>query len=101
MLFEEGDGEGVIISRINEIAIYFVDSEEMFPLFTLGGVLCDLGVELFWNAIKGKTVVCGEDELLFEPKAFLEFFNLGEKVNDLGGDTVNELRCFKPTITIS
>ena len=72
----------------------------MFPLLTLGSVLCDSGVEFFWDPVKGETVVSRKDEFLFEPNAFLKFFDLGEKVNDLGGDTVNEFRRFKPIITI-
>ena len=77
-----------------------MNGKEVFPLLALGDVLCDFGVEFFWDAVEGEAVVCGEDELLFEPEAFLEFFDLGEKADNLGGDVVNKFRRFNPIITI-
>ena len=66
----------------------------MFPLFALGGVLCNFGVELFWDAVKRETVVGGENEFLFKPEVSLEFFDVGEEVDDLGCYIVNNFRRF-------
>ena len=72
----------------------------MFPLVELCSVLCDFKVKFFWNTVKCEAVVSGEDKLLFEPETFLEFFNVGEKINNLGSDGVDEFRGFQPIITI-
>ncbi len=90
---------GFGILGINEVAVYFVDSEKLFPLLTLGGVLCNFGVEFFWDVVEGEAVVGGENEFLFEPEPFLEFFDLGEKVDNSTRDAVNKFRRFKPTLT--
>lgn len=76
ILFEEIHRERLGVGGINEVAIYFMDSEEVLPFLTLGGVLGDVGVECFRYAIECEAVVCGEDEFLFEPEAFLEFFDV-------------------------
>ena len=68
----------------------------MFPFLMLGSVLCNFRVEFFWHSIKCDAVICGKDEFLFEPEAFLEFFDVGNKVNDLSGNIINKSRCFKP-----
>ena len=70
----------------------------MLPFLTLGGVLGDVGVECFRYAVKRKAVVGGEDEFFFEPEAFLEFFDVGEELDDLGGDAVDEFCGFKTVI---
>lgn len=77
-----------------------MNSKETFPLFKLRSVLDNFRIEFFWNLVKCEAVVGGEDELLFKPECLLEFFNVGEKINDLGGDVVNEFRGFKPIINI-
>ena len=94
VLFEEVDGERFGIVRINESTVYFINAKESFPVLALGGILCNFGVEFFGDAIEGEAVVGGEDEFLFEPEAFLERFDLGKEVDNLGGDFVNEFRCF-------
>ena len=76
-----------------------MNGKEVFPLLALGDVLCDFGVEFFWDAVEGEAVVCGADEFLFQPEAFLEFFDTGEKADNSGGDVVNKFRRFKPTLT--
>ena len=73
--------------------------KKVFPFLALVGVLCDFGVEFFWDTVEGEAVVGGADELLFQPEPFLEFFDVGEKVNDLDGDVVYKFRRFKPTLT--
>ena len=94
VLFEEVNREWFGVGGINEIVLYFVDSEEGFPLLTLGGILCNFGVELFWDEVEGEAVVCGEDEFLFEPELFLELFDVGEEIDNLGGYIVNRFRYF-------
>ncbi|MCY3722300.1 MAG: hypothetical protein OXG97_08785 [Candidatus Poribacteria bacterium] len=100
IFFEKVNRERFGVGGTDEVVVYFVYSKEVFPFLKLRGVLCDFGVEFFGNAIECEAVVGGEDEFLFEPETFLEFFNMGEKINNLGGDTVNKFRGFKPIVTI-
>ena len=105
MCFEEIGGKGFnppapLIRGVEEITIYFVNRKEVFPLLKLGGVTNDFRIEFFGDAVEGEAVVGGENELLFQPETFLEFFNVGQKFNDLGGDVVNEFRGFKIVVTI-
>ena len=98
IFFEEINRKRLCVLRSDKVTLYFVDSKKMFPLLALGSILSDFGVEFFWNAVEGEAVVCAKDELLFEPEAFLEFFDVCEKVNNLGGNLVNEFCRFKPII---
>ena len=94
---------GGLIKReigVEEVRIYFVNSKEVFPFGKLRLILDDFGVKFFGDAVKRDAVVGGADEFLFEPEAFLEFFDVREEVCNLGGDAVNEFRCFKPIVTI-
>ncbi len=99
--FEEVNGERFGVVGTDEIIIYFVNRKEVFPLLKLGGTLDDCGIEFFWNAVECEAVVGGKDKLLFQPEAFLEFFNMGQKFNYLRGDVVNEVCRFEPIITFS
>ena len=101
IFFEEVNGGWFGVVGINEIVIYFVDGKEVFPLVELCSVLCDFGVEFFWDSVKREAVVGRKDKFLFEPETFLEFFNVGEKFNNLGSDLLDEFRGFQPIITIS
>ena len=65
---------------INEVAIYFMNSKEVFPFIELIRVLCNFRIEFFGDAVKREAVVGGEDKLLFKPEAFLKFFNVREKL---------------------
>ena len=78
-----------------------MDAEEGFPRVALRGVRCDFGVECRWHAVERHAVFGGEDELLFEPEAFLERFNMREEGNDVGGDSVNGARGFKPLVLVA
>ena len=100
IFFEEFNGGRFGVVGINEVVVYFVDGKEVFPLVELSSVLCNFGIEFFWYTVKCEAVVSGEDELFFEPETFLEFFNVGEKINNLGSDGVDEFRGFQPIITI-
>ena len=65
IFFEEIDGEWLSVAGIDEIVVYFVNSEEVLPFIELISILRDFGVEFFGDAVERKTVVGGEDELLF------------------------------------
>ena len=101
IFFEEVNGERFAVVGIDEVAVYFVYSKEVFPFIELLNVLRDFGVKFLWDAVKREAVVGGEDELLFQPETFLEFFNMGQKFNYLRGDVVNEFCLFKPIVTFS
>ena len=100
IFFEEINGEWFGVVSTDEIVIYFVNSKEVFPFIKLCSVLCDFGIEFFWDTVEREAVIGGEDELLFQPETFLEFFDVREEVDNLGGDAVDEFRGFDPIITI-
>ena len=99
-MFGEFDREGFRVVGINKGVVYFVNGKEVFPFLKLNGVLDNFGVEFFGDAVEGDAVVGGEDEFLFEIEGFLEFFDAGEEVYDLGGDVVDEGCGFEPIVTI-
>lgn len=78
-----------------------MDSKQVFPLLKLIGVLCYFRVEFFRNAVECEAIVGAEDKFLFQPKAFLEFLDVGKEINDLGGDVMDKFCCFNPSITVS
>lgn len=100
IFFEELNGKGFRVVSTNEVAVYFVNGKEVFPFLKLCSVLDNFGIEFFGNAVECEAVIGGEDELLFQPETFLEFFDVSKEVYDLCGDGVNEFRCFKPIVTI-
>ena len=100
VLFEKVNGERFRVVNTDEVIFYFMNGKEVFPFLELGGVLCNFGIEFFWNAVKRKAVVGRKDKLLFQPETFLEFFDVREKFDDLGGNTMDEFRGFQPCITI-
>lgn len=100
ILFEKIYGERLRIISTNEVVAYFMNSKEIFPLLKLRSIINNFRIEFCGDAVECKAVVSGKDELPFQPETFLEFFNMGEKINNLGGDTVNKFCGFKPIVTI-
>ncbi len=96
VLLEERHRERLRIVGVDEVACDILNGEEVLPRLALRAVVSDFRVERFGDPVEREAVVGREDEFLFEPEAFLEFFYVCEEVDELCGDAVNELCGFKP-----
>ena len=69
-------------AAVAEIPSDFVEGEQANPFFPLRRIRRDLGPERLRNPVEGDTPMALQHELLLEPEALLEVFQLGQEHDD-------------------